>query len=304
MSTRNLINLVLLVIVAILVLVVIYEPGKAPPTTQTLTTLDEKTIHRIHISRTGQADVSLQRTLDASGQPGHWQMTAPFHVQANRIKAESLLGLLKQKSLADYSLEGLDIKSYGLDHPRASITFNDKWKFEFGSTEPINQHRYLRLNNHLYVIDDHFYYQLMSPVTVFVDHQLLTTGEPIKKMILPDFSLSLHDGGWRIAPARNDFSNDQANELIENWRSAHAMHIEEYKPATQAKQVQVYLQDHEKPIVFDIIIHADKFFLGRADLGLKYQIAKDNQRQLLQLPPRIETPDVDTQDPTPQTNDP
>ena len=221
MSTRNLLNLVLLAIVGILVLIVVYEPGKQQDEPVPLTTVDTKTINKIHISRTGQKDVTLVKSPDT----GKWQMLAPFKTAANRIKTESLLTLLSQHSGAQYAMADLDVKTYGLDLPRATIIFNDELKFEFGTTEPLNKQRYLRFNDTLHVIDDHFYYQLMSPVTVFVDHQLVPVEKAVTKLELPDLSLSLNEGTWQLTPQQDGVSNDQANELVENWKTAFAMYI-------------------------------------------------------------------------------
>lgn len=287
MSRRNLVNLILLAVVGALVLVVVYEPGIEQQTKTTLTTLAKNSIVKITIERTGQANVTLEKV------EAKWIMAAPYKISANKIKAESLLNLAELESYAQYAIKDLDVKIYGLDIPRASITLNDKERFDFGGTEPLNNRRYVRYNDMLYVINDNFYYQLMSPVTTFVNHKLLPDSDNITKLVLPDFSLNLQDGKWQLSPAKDDVSNDRANELVENWRLSHAMTIMEYDGKSDTKQAAVYLDNSDTPIVFHIMIENENVFLGRPDLGLKYQIVMDKGFDLLRLPAKLDVPVTD-----------
>jgi len=287
MSRRTLLNLILLAIVGILVLVVVYEPGIEEQANPTLTNIDKTTINKIILERTGQQAVTLEKGT------GNWSMLAPYKMSANQIKAESLLSLLQEETFAQYALKDLDSKTYGLDIPRATIIFNDNERFDFGGTEPLNKRRYVRYNDLLFVINDRFYYQLMSPVTTFVNHKLLPDSDNITRLVLPDLSLTLKDAKWELEPKQGDVSNDRANELIENWRMSHAMHISEYDGKAGKQQAQVYLDNSDTPVIFHIIIDGDNVYLGRPDLGLKYQIVKDKGLELLRLPAKLDVPAAD-----------
>ena len=284
MSKRNLLNLILLGIVAILILVVVYEPGVEKKTKTTLATLDKSTINKITLERTGQRPLTLEK------QDGNWMMQTPFQIRANKIKAESLLALVEQETFAQYPLKDLDVKSYGLDIPRASITFNDKERFDFGGTEPLNKRRYVRYHDTLYVINDYFYYQLMSPVTMFVDHKLLPQSDNITRLVLPSLSLTLKDGTWQLQPKSNGQGNEQANELIENWKLTHAVQISDYDGKSAKQSAEVYLDNQDMPITFHILLDKEHFYLARPDLGLKYEIARDKANELFKLPSKIDIP--------------
>lgn len=294
MSKRNLLNLILLGIVAILILVVVYEPGVEKKTQPPLTSIDKATINKVTIERTGQPSVTLEKQGD------DWVMQAPFQILANKIKVETLLALVEQESFAQYPLKYLDVKTYGLDIPRASVIFNDKERFDFGGTEPLNKRRYIRYNDKLHVINDYFYYQLMSPVTVFVDHKLLPQNDNITKLELPGLSLTLQDGTWQLKPKTDAQSNEQANELIDNWKLTHAMQISDYDGKSAKQSAEVYLDDKDTPITFHILIDSEHFFLARPDLALKYEIARDKVNELLKLPSKIDIPTSDQ--PPPVTN--
>ncbi len=282
MSTRNILNLVLLAVVGILVLFVIYEPGKQEKVKQTLSRLDKNTVNKITITRTGVKDVVLVKQGD------NWRMQAPYELAANNFKAENLLDLLGLESDVQYPLDKLDVKTYGLDKPRASITYNDKHRFEFGTTEPLKRRRYIKHNNTLYVVADIFYHRMSLNETDYLDHSILPGNKPINKLVLPAFTLSLHNGSWRMKPEPKSYSNDQANELIENWKLSQAISIRKFTGKPGKQKARVFLEGPDKPMDFYITSNDKGFYLARPDLGLEYEFATDKRKELLELPPKVE----------------
>ncbi|MGD8927052.1 MAG: DUF4340 domain-containing protein [Thioalkalispiraceae bacterium] len=281
MSSRNLLNLILMIIVIGLVLVVIYKPGKEDKVKR-ITSLDKNNVTDISIKRTGKKSIRLVKKDNV------WRMLEPYKLKANKIKVESLLDLLNYKYHTRYAMEGLDAKKFGLDIPRTTLTYNKTEKFEFGTTEPINRYRYIRYNNTLYLTDDYFYYRILGKATDFLDHALIEDNKKIKKIELPGLTLTLKDAKWEASPRPEKYNNDRANELIEHWQLTHGIEIVDYPPAKGTGQVRVYL-NNDKPIHFDIFTINDEFYLGRKDLGIAYKLAKEKRRDLLQLPPPIET---------------
>ncbi len=291
MSPRNILNLSLFAVVIVLALIAIYEPGKQDSKPQQLSSQDPKTIHRIRVERAGQQPMVFEK------QGQDWHMQAPYPLLANQLKLDGLTRLLNQESYAQYVLQELDPKHYGLDKPKASITYNTNKPFHFGNTEPINNRRYVSHDDTLYVISDNFYYQLMSPVTSYIDHALLPK-QTIHKLALPNFTLEKKtEGNWQIKPTQSDFSTERANELIENWTLSHAIRIEGYEPQANLPQVNVYFEAKEAPLTFDVLKQENDFYLARPDLKLKYQFAADKAKQLLRLPPKIDAETIETHAP-------
>lgn len=281
MSTRNLINLLLLVVVAVLIAVVVYEPGKQVKPAIKLTELQRTAVDKIAINRLGTPAIVLEK------HDTKWQMLEPYAMPANQTEADSLTEIVSAPSLAQYPLKDQDLKPYGLDQPRVTIVFNAKDKLEFGGNEPLNHQRYVRVGDTLHVITDRFYYNLSRPATDYVEHALLVEKPVITKLVLPNLTLAEHDGKWEAVPAIKDLSRDQVNELLDNWKSANATELLEYKPAHVKEQVQVFIKDSDKPLVFDVIREEHAIALGRADLGLQYKFMEEIGKGLLQLPPKI-----------------
>lgn len=283
MSSRNLLNLVLLLVIAALVAVVVYEPGKKVTPVVKLTPLSKSDINKIEISRIGAPKVVLEK------KGSKWQVLQPYAMPANDFKVEAISELAEAESKAHYPIkQGEDLKPYGLDIPRITVVFNDKYKLEFGKTDPLKYQRYIRDDNTLHLIFDRFYYNLSVPAAEYVDHALLPGRPTITKLVLPKLTLSEQGNKWQAEPAIKELSNDRVNELLDNWTGAHATELLDYKPANVQEQAQVYIKGQDKPLVFDILREKDAIVLGRADLGLKYKFTEEIGKSLLELPAKID----------------
>ncbi|MBI1423570.1 MAG: DUF4340 domain-containing protein [Gammaproteobacteria bacterium] len=282
MSSRTLLNLALLVIIAVLVAVLVYKPGEKAEPVIKLTSLAETAIHKIEIQHIGAPTIILEKQGD------NWQMSKPYAIAADKFKAETVTELAAAKSTAQYPIKaGEDLKPYGLDIPRLTVIFNDKDKLQFGGTEPLKYQRYIRIGDTLHLIFDRFYYNLSTPAPEYVSHALLPVNAVITKLVLPKLSLTQQGNAWEAEPPIKQLSNDQVNELLDNWTGAHATQMLEYKPAKDSEHAQVYLKGQDKPLVFDVLHEKDAIALGRADLGLKYKFTEDVGNSLLSLPAKL-----------------
>jgi len=284
MSSRNLLNLILLIVIAVLVAVVIYEPGKKVAPVVKLTDLSKSAINKIEISHIGAKKIVLEK------KDGKWQMLEPYAMPANEFKTDSITELAEAKSTAQYPIkQGENLKPYGLDVPRLTVTFNGKDKLAFGGTEPLKYQRYVRVGDTLHLIFDRYYYNLSAAAPEFVEHALLPGSPSITKLVLPKLSLTQEGDKWQAQPPVKQLSNDQVNELLDNWTGAHATAMQPYTPAKSPEQAQVFLKGQDKPLVFDILHEKNAIALGRADLGIKYKFTEDIGKGLLSLPAKIKT---------------
>jgi hypothetical protein len=279
-SSRNLLNLFLLIIVITLVLIVIFKPGKDEEIRQ-ITSLEKDLVTEIKIERTGKQPIHFEL------KDNEWYMLEPYQLEANKIKVESLLDLLDYKYHTRYDMVELDAKKFGLDKPRATLTFNKLDKFEFGTTETLNNYRYIRYQDMLYLTNDYFYHRILGNPTTFLDHALIDNDKKITKLALPGLTLTLNNGKWEATPEPENYNNDRANELIDHWRHTHGIEIVTYPPAKGTGQIKIFFDDNSQ-IGFDIFTLNDEFYLGRKDLNIAYKLAREKRRDLLRLPPAIE----------------
>lgn len=286
MTSRTLLNFALLLIVIILITLVVLEPGKAPePEAVLLSRLKTTAINKIKISRKDSDTIELKKIS------GHWQMLAPYDLAANNYKVEAVLKLLKTESAAQYEMSDLDPARYDLLKPTVSISFNDSLQIDFGNLEPLKKQRYVRINTQLHLISDYYYYQLVGSTTDYLDHALIGEGEKIRRIELPELSLTLTDGKWTLEPEKEDYSADAYTDLLNEWQHAHALELRPIKKSitTKNRQVRVFLQTRDTPISYSLLQTEDEFILRRIDKNIDYVMAADKAEVLLGLQKRTTT---------------
>ena len=277
MRARTWINIALLVLVGVLVLVAIYEPGKKPPAQeQPLTTLAAANIRQIHITCRDDQPITLVKEHDG------WWLTAPFHIRANAHRVEALLNLLSTPSHAQYDLTKLTAAQFGLDKPRAEVSF-DGTRIAFGGSDPLHHQRYVRLGSTLHLVTDSLTYYLLARASSFVDPAPLSADARPIGFALPDVVLDSKDGHWHATPSSALHSTDQVTRLIDAWKHSEALEVRDYKPSAHAAHVDVTLEGASEPLRFDIVSRKPELILGRRDLGIEYAFDTDAAKQLLEL---------------------
>lgn len=277
-SSRNLLNLVLLVAVLALVAIMALEPGKTPePASAKLTHLTADEINHILIQRADGTDIELEKIN------GVWQMIKPYALPANEFRMTSLLRLAEAESISQNDLSKLKLETFSLDKPRATIIFNKQHEIIFGGNEPLQQHRYTAINNILHLVSDTFYYPTVAKETTFIDHQLLAGQQNISKLELPGLNIEFKQAKWQVLPPQDDISADAITDLINQWRNSQALELRAIKNNNTKQSARVYFKDQDKPMTFAIQQNKDETLLIRNDIGIGYVLTNDNYAKLVSL---------------------
>jgi hypothetical protein len=280
MASRLWLNLALLLLIAILGIIVFYEPGKQPaPVPVRLTQLTPASITHIHIKRISGKDIELVK--EANGQ---WWMHNPYYLPANEFRVQSLLRLAETESLSNHALDQLQPATYGLDRPRAIVTFDRSTQISFGNTEPLQQRRYVQIGDQLHTTVDTFYYQAAANPTIYLNHALLPPDANIRKIVLPNLQLAFKDGQWQRTPLYPEYSADANIELINNWRHAQALELRANDIKDARADIEIMLAEQAEPIRFKLLQTEDETSLIRLGMGLQYVITNDTYDSLLALP--------------------
>jgi hypothetical protein len=185
-------------------------------------------------------------------------------------------------------LENLNHEQFGLIHPQATITFNNKTTIVFGNNKSLKHHRYVKMGSTLHMITDTFLYQLTAKAESYINHKLLPDKSKIIKLSLPNIQLIQTDGKWEVTPKKDNFSADSANQLISEWQLSQAYDLNVVKPQPKTKaDISIHL-DNDKNIRFKIKDNKDNFNLINIDSGISYILAKDRSNKLLNLSGRQE----------------
>ena len=280
MASRLWLNLALLLLLGILLLVVVYEPGKeVEPAPAKLTQLTPETISHVHLKRATGKDIELVKASDEQ-----WWMHNPYHLPANNFRVQSLLRLSQAESLSSHPLKELQPATYGLDKPRAVVTFNRAEQIKFGDTEPLQHRRYVQVGELLHTVVDTFYYQAAGSPTNYLAHNLLPATVEIVRLVLPDLQLVRKEGQWQRTPPHTALSADANIELINHWQHAQALELRPTDIKDGKADIEIYIKNQPAPIQFQLLQTEDEISLIRLGVGLQYIIADEVYHRLLSLP--------------------
>lgn len=279
MTTRGILNLILLLGVAALALVTIYQPGiKPPPAPIKLTTVLPEQIKHIQIESAGKPTLTLEK------QDGHWRITAPQALPADDGRVNSLLRLVQETSQARFTARPEELRKYKLEHPAIRLTL-DKLVFTFGDTDPINGRRYVQIGTTVHLITDMYYYQLDTDLPSFVSTRLLPDQATITALTLPTIALN-HDaqGHWQLQPEQTGIGADAIQILIDAWHNNTALWVKRYEKGTTLGSITVQLTTPAQALHFDIMAKQPELILARPDIGMQYHLNPESAKALLELP--------------------
>jgi len=283
MKKGTLINLSLLIVIALLVLLTVYEPGiEKPAEAPLLLSLKREDIQHISIQRDGQETVELEK-----GSDGKWQLLKPIKIAASNYRIDSLLRISESRSLNSFPAEPAKLSGYQLDKPQAEMVLNHSVHIAFGSATPLDQRRYVLLNNTVHLISDNLYYFMVSAWPTFVSMIPLPEKSAISSLLLPGLKLQWQENRWQVEPEQEIGSADIITALIDAWKFAAATAVKAYdgKPG---ERVAVQLKDDKAPLQFLLTARKPDLVLARPDLGIEYHFPAEAADKMLSLQPAAE----------------
>ena len=255
----------------------LHGEGEKPAT---LTPLKASEVTHIVIDRDDRPSVELSK------ENGEWWLVQPFRIAASRYRAEALAALAQEPTGARYAVEGLDLARYGLDPGVAELHLNDT-AIVFGNANPVNNKRYVRVGDAVYLISDNSFGVLTAEVASFVGPRLLPEGATVEALHMPGVGLERADEGWRLDPERPEIGADDIQRLLKAWEDAEALWAKPYsgRPATGAVELRL---SGSQTLHFDILETDPDLVLARPDLELEYTLPSEQIHGLLELTPAPE----------------
>lgn len=281
MKSRWLVNLLLLLLVVTLGFFALSTNDNEAGKPKTVSTINPKSINKITITHNGR--VTAIEKANA-----HWQLTEPLNLAANDFRIGTIIKILDTTSYAKYVANSLDLKKFGLDNPTTSLLL-DQTQIDFGIVNPINNYRYIKLNNEVHLIDDYYHPLVSSQIGTLVSRTLLPADSKITRLELPDQTLSLDaDDKWH---STKDISIDAIVETINHWRNTEAFGVHDYNDRVPLDAITVTLAGNDKPIVFYISDVEPWLILARPDINLEYHFDLENYDLLLRPGAEKKLPD-------------
>ncbi len=274
MKSRWTINLLLLVTIIILGLIARYEPGiETVKKTEAITDLKVGQIHRIHINRPLRSDLVLARQADKQ-----WLIERATPVPADGFKVRALSRLAEQRPARSYPADSMNLAELQLDPPYATAILNDI-SIEFGLLEPIDDLRYVRVNDQIHLIPDNYLQLMETSFTQFVRPTLFNKAEQITAIQLPRLLVRKTDIDWETQPPQS--ANKAAlQQFFDIWQQASTQHIRPADPEQDGEPVEVSLANNTSPIQFLIIARKPDLVLARPDYGIQYRLGNRSEAML------------------------
>ncbi len=273
MQSRSLLNIALFLVVVLLA-VYIYDTDKkeqASSESEQLTQLSADEVTQISIQH-NQRQIKLRR------EGGKWHMLQPIDIAANSFRIDTLLNMLKTVSHAAYSTAELELDKYGLSEASTSISFNDI-TIDFGVVNPINNYRYVRINDTVHLIDDHFYPLLSSQTGTLVARELIDGDAIIVKLVLPQQTLYRDENNlWHSS---DNTDPDAISETLHHWQHSQAFGVHNYMQRESLADISVYMAGNSEPIRFYVTDTDPWLIIARPELDIEYHFNLEFHDRLL-----------------------
>ena len=272
MKSRILLNLALAALVAVLILLVWLKPKPMAQTEFELSTLASASINRIAIEKSGQPAIVLQKNLAG------WRLSAPFQARAEGTAVGHLLEILVATSLQRFP--ATDLGRFQLDPPLLRITLNDQ-EFSFGTQNTLTGEVYVATNGGVHLVAPSYLAHALKMPADFAARTFLAEEEKLAGFEFADLKLSQNsDGKWSVSPARANWSQDDINRWVDEWRHASSLITQPYDGTTPQGAFTLRL-GNGKLIPCKILRREPELVLLREDEKLQYHFPAGIGKRLL-----------------------
>ncbi len=282
MNKRIWVNILLLIFVILLSIIILSDKDNIESQTSSLSTLDPNTISTIEIQRKNLETLSFNKSNDK------WEIISPVQIQANLIRIASILNILRTKSYKEIKLNDVDIAQFDLRDPKVILKL-DQNNFQFGTTNPIDQKRYVLFDETIHLIDDYLFAQLMVNVYFFAENKLLPDDKKIASINFPDNKIYKNNNQW--VSTKKDYDDKKIKNIIKTWENAIAIKVDKYQINGGSSEKDCDYNElcsaaisiktlSDEIISFSIEKEKPNLILARESVHIQYTISADDARQM------------------------
>jgi len=272
MKSRIFLNLALAALVAVLILLVWLKPKPTAQVQFKLSNLASTSINRIVLEKPGQPAIVLQKN------PAGWRLSAPFQARAEGAAVGRLLEILAASSLQRFP--ATDLGRFQLDQPLLRLTLNDQ-EFSFGMQNTLTGEVYVATNGGVHLVAPSYLTYAMKMPADFAARAFLAEEEKLAGFEFADQRLSQNsEGKWSVSPARPNWSQDDLNRWVDEWRHASSLVTQPYDDTPAQESFTLRLGDG-KLIPCKILRREPELVLLREDDKLQYHFPTEIGKRLL-----------------------
>ncbi|MDX1489579.1 MAG: DUF4340 domain-containing protein, partial [Acidiferrobacterales bacterium] len=219
-------------------------------------------------------------------QHGRWSLVSPMPARASATMLHSLMALATATSLLQLPASADNLKKYGLDAPEAKVWLDDT-EVGIGMEHPFKDARYVLHDNQVKLIAARHLMPAAYRYRNLIDRRLLEEADKLVAIVLPQQSLWLRDGRWKVQAGDVSLTPDKINAFVDEWRFARAFAVESYsgRPVLDRVRLTLQAQDNSKSktLEFAVLSYTPEFVLYRSDENLEYRFTEQTGKRLLNI---------------------
>lgn len=267
-------NVALLLGVAVVGTFVYLRPPADAPVEHTVSTLTPVAATAARIERPGMATVVLEK------KQGAWFLVAPFAARADEFMVQRLLAILQARTVHRFPAK--DLARFNLERPLARLIIEGQ-PFDFGLVNELSHEQYVLTGDAVYALSTRYGVALPTRPEALASRRLLAPGEAPVRIAPPGFTVTDVQGRWVMDPAPGDWSQDEINRWVDEWRFATALRVEPHQQGESQQAVRLELRNGDT-LVVGILSRKPELILLRADQRLQYHFVSEVGKRLLSPP--------------------
>ena len=250
------------------------RPAKEEGVEHPLSALKPQEALSLRVERAGAVPVVLEKRQDA------WFVVSPLTARADEGRVQQLLAIVQARS--SHRLPAGDRAGFGLEPPQARIVV-DGHAFSFGLVNEITREQYVLSGDAVYPLHPRYGMALPASAVDAVSRQLFASGEVPVRIEGKDFTVSLRDGKWMLAPGAADLSQDDLIRWVDEWRLASALRVAPRAAMKAREEIRMQLKNGSA-LTIGIVARAPELVLTRSDEKLQYHFRSELAKRLLSPP--------------------
>jgi len=278
MTSRSLLNLVLLAAVVSLALWVYFKPKPQGDTQEyRVSSLSAENAQSIRVEWQG-----LNIVLQKAGE--RWHLTQPLQGRADEVKVGRILEILAATSPRRFP--ATELERFDLAQPAVRLRI-DHESFGFGGLAPITNEQYVASGENVYLLAPRYAAVLPRQPADLLSPKLLAENEIPVGFELENLKLIQQDGNWRITPQKPGviLTQNEFNHWVQSWQQAYATGIMLSANAPDQtvagkQSIKITLRDGNT-VQLLILQQQPELILLRVDEGIRYRFPGESGKRLL-----------------------
>ena len=278
MTSRSLLNLVLLAAVVSLALWVYFKPKPQGDTQEyRISSLLAENVQSLRVERQ-----RMSLALKKLGE--RWHLTEPLQGRADEIKVGRILEVLSATSPRRFP--ATELERFDLAQPAVRLRI-DHESFGFGGLAPITNEQYVVSGENVYLLAPRYAAVLPRQPADLLSPRLLAESETPAGFELENLKVIQQDGNWRITPQKPSvtLTQNEFNHWVQSWQQAYAVGItlsaNEPEQTVAGKQsIKITLRDGNT-VQLLILQQQPELILLRVDASMRYRFPAESGKRLL-----------------------